>query len=135
MAIGLAVYGLAGGAGLFTDSYPALLASRVLFGLGAALVFTGSTVGLLNLFRGAAQDRVMGWRTSATAVGALSWPLIGGALGTLSWHAPFGVYLVGVGVGAAALRALPDDRPAHRPAAGIRTALGVARRHRALLGY
>ncbi len=135
IAIGLAVYGVAGGAGLFADSYLALLASRVLFGLGAALVFTGSTVGLLNLFRGAAQDRVMGWRTSATAVGALSWPLIGGALGTLSWHAPFGVYLVGVAVGAAALRALPDDRPEQRPTAGVRTALGVARRHRALLGY
>ncbi len=135
LAAGLVLYGLAGGAGLFTASYATLLASRVLFGLGAALVFTGGTVGLLNLYRGARQDQVMGWRTSATATGALTWPLLGGALGTLSWHAPFGVYLLGVGVGVAALRALPDDRPARRPEAATRAALGVVRRTPAILGY
>ncbi|MBA3745320.1 MAG: MFS transporter [Sporichthya sp.] len=135
LAAGLVLYGLAGGAGMFTDSYGTLLASRVLFGLGAALVFTGSTVGLLNLYRGAAQDRVMGWRTSATATGALTWPLLGGALGTWSWHAPFGVYLLGVVVGVAAVRELPDDRPEHRPAAGTRAALAVVRRSPAMLGY
>ncbi len=135
LAAGLVLYGLAGGAGLVADSYATLLASRVVFGLGAALVFTGGTVGLLNLYRGARQDQVMGWRTSATATGALTWPLLGGALGTLSWHAPFGVYLLGAGVGVAALRALPDDRPEHRPAAGVRAALGLVRRTPAMLGY
>ena len=135
MAAGLVLYGLAGGAGLFADSYLTLLTARILFGLGAALVFTGSTVGLLSLYRGAAQERVMGWRTSATATGALTWPLLGGALGTVSWHAPFGVYLLGVLVGAAALRSLPDDRPDTRPAAGIRIALRVVRETPSMLGY
>lgn len=135
MAAGLVLYGLAGGAGLFADSYLTLLTARVLFGLGAALVFTGSTVGLLSLYRGAAQERVMGWRTSATATGALTWPLLGGALGTVSWHAPFGVYLLGVLVGAAALRSLPDDRPEARPAAGTRIALRVLRDTPSMLGY
>lgn len=135
MAAGLVLYGLAGGAGLFADSYLTLLSARILFGLGAALVFTGSTVGLLSLYRGAAQERVMGWRTSATATGALTWPLLGGALGTVSWHAPFGVYLLGVVVGAAALRALPDDRPEARPTAGTRLALRVVRDTLPMLGY
>ncbi len=135
LSAGLVLYGLAGGAGLVTTSYPALLASRLVFGLGAALVFAGTTVALLALYRGAAQDRVMGWRTSATAAGALAWPLTGGALGALSWHAPFAVYLLGVVVGAAAMLALPDDRPAERPAAAARDAARLVWRTPVLLGY
>lgn len=135
LAAGLVLYGVAGGAGMWADSYAGLLLTRVAFGVGAAFVFTGSTVALLSVVRGTAQERVMGWRSSATAVGALSWPLIGGALGALSWHAPFGVYLVGIVVGAAALSALPEDRPAQLPAHSTAEALRFALRRPVLLGY
>ncbi|PRW63623.1 MFS transporter [Actinopolyspora mortivallis] len=103
LAGGLALYGLAGGAGVLTSSYPALIASRLLFGLGAAAVFTGTTVALLNLFRGEERDRVMGWRATATSLGGVLWPLLGGAVGGFSWHAPFAIYLVGVPLGFAVL--------------------------------
>lgn len=112
LAAGLVVYGLAGGAGLLTTSYPTLLASRVVFGLGAAAVFTGTTVALLAQFQGTQQDRVMGWRSTATSLGGVAWPLIGGALGTVSWHAPFAVYLLGVPLGAATLLVLRRGRAA-----------------------
>ncbi|MEV0133466.1 MFS transporter [Dactylosporangium sp. NPDC050688] len=113
LTTGLLLYGVAGGAGLLTTSYPALIASRLVFGVGAAVVFTGTTLALLDLYEGAARDRVMGWRSTAISLGGVIWPLAGGALGAISWHAPFAVYLLGVPLGLAALRALPAPaRPA-----------------------
>src|SRR5918996_1746670 len=93
---GLLLYGISGGEGLVTNSYPFLLAGRLVFGIGTAAVFAATTVALFELYRGSGRDRVMGWRTSAISLGGLAWPLVGGALGTLSWHAPFAVYLLGV---------------------------------------
>ncbi|SCL58129.1 MFS transporter [Micromonospora peucetia] len=113
LALGLILYGLAGGAGLATDSYPLLIATRLLFGVGAALVFAGTTLGLLDLHEGAARDRTMGWRSTAISLGGVLFPLLGGVLGGISWHAPFGVYLLGVPLGLVTLWALPGRRAAN----------------------
>jgi len=107
LAGGLLIYGLAGGFGLVTDSYAALITSRLIFGVGAAAVFTGTTVALLSMYAGTDRDRVMGWRSTAISLGGVLWPLIGGAVGGLSWHAPFAVYLVAVPIGVATLAVLP----------------------------
>lgn len=132
LAGGLALYGVAGGAGLFVSSYPALIASRLLFGAGAAVVFTGTTVALVALYRGPERDRVMGWRTTATSLGGVLWPLLAGALGGLSWHAPFGLYLLGVPLGVAALAAIPEVRESDgRGGGGV---VPLLRGHPRLLG-
>jgi ACDE family multidrug resistance protein len=135
LGAGLVLYGLAGGIGLLVTSYPALIASRVAFGLGASAVFTGTTVGLLGLYEGPARDRVMGWRTSATSLGGLVWPLVGGALGSLSWHAPFGVYLVGIPIGLAALTVLPDTAVERGDGGSRGRVVALLREHPALLGF
>ncbi|MGW5876961.1 MFS transporter [Nocardiopsis terrae] len=122
MFAGLLVYGLAGGAGLVTDDYALLLAGRVVFGIGAATAFSATTVALLNGYRGADRDRVMGWRTAATGLGGVLWPILGGALGAISWQAPFAVYLVGIPVGAAALFLFGSSGPARRGPVGERPA-------------
>ncbi|MEN3610741.1 MFS transporter [Plantactinospora sp. ZYX-F-223] len=114
LAAGLVVYGVAGGAGLLLDDYVSLVASRLVFGIGAAAVFTGTTLGLLDLAEGAARDRMMGWRSTAISLGGVLWPLLGGALGEISWHAPFAVYLVGVPLGVATLRVLSMSDGARR---------------------
>ncbi|WP_165985210.1 MFS transporter, partial [Streptomyces sp. YIM 98790] len=75
LAAGLVLYGAGGGAGMLTDTYPALLATRLLLGVGAAAVFTCSTAALLALYRGSDRDRVMGWRTTATTAGGFAYPL------------------------------------------------------------
>lgn len=111
LAVGLFLYGIGGGAGLITTSYAALIASRVVLGLGAAVVFTGTTVALLHLFSGPQRDRVMGWRTSAITAGGVVWPLLAGGLGEVSWHGAFAVYLVGLPLGLAVLRILPPTAP------------------------
>ncbi|WP_016700885.1 MFS transporter [Actinoalloteichus spitiensis] len=119
LAVGLLVYGLAGGAGLVVDSYIPLLVTRLVFGLGAAAVFTGTTVAILMLYQGAARDRVVGWRSTAVSLGGVLWPLVGGALGAVSWHGPFAVYLVGIPIAVATLVALPEvPVPARDPGSG-----------------
>ncbi|MBB4930740.1 MFS family permease [Lipingzhangella halophila] len=131
LSVGLLVYGAAGGAGLVTESYPALIATRVLFGFGATAVFTGSTVAMLTLYRGRLRDRAMGWRSAAISAGGVVWPLVGGALGTLSWQAPFATYLVGVPLGVALLVLLPNP-PASEEVPGRASPLRLLRQPSAI---
>ncbi|ABH00340.1 MULTISPECIES: MFS transporter [Rhodococcus] len=110
LVAGLAIYAVGGAAGMFVESYPVLIASRMIFGVGAACLFTGTTTAMLSLYPGHRRDRVMGWRSSTTALGGVLWPLIGGALGALSWHAPFAIYLLGLPLGVGVLALMPDTR-------------------------
>ncbi|MGV9169540.1 MAG: MFS transporter [Promethearchaeia archaeon] len=105
---GLVLYGVAGGSGLFLDSYPLLLVSRAFLGVGVALIFTSVTVIILNLYKGSGKNKVMGFRESANGLGSVVWPLIGGALGTISWHMPFSVYLLAIPLGMLALAYMPN---------------------------
>jgi MFS family permease len=138
LAGGLVLYGLAGGAGLFITSYPALLADRFVFGVGAAAVFSGTTVALLNLYQGPDRDRVMGWRGTAASLGGVVWPLLGGAVGGISWHFPFAIYLVGIPLGLAAMLSL-SSIPSSDPTRSSRVEDGglfrLMCRRPALLGF
>ncbi|ADJ14797.1 MFS transporter [Halalkalicoccus jeotgali] len=105
---GLFVYGVAGAAGLVVESFPLLLASRAVLGVGVAFVYTGVTVLIYNLFSGERKDRAMGLRGSANSLGGAVWPVVGGALGTLSWHAPFAVYGLALPLGVLASLTVPE---------------------------
>lgn len=105
---GLLLYAVGGGAGLGIDSFWPLLASRAVLGVGVAFVYTGITVLIYQLYEGQRMDRALGLRSSANSVGAVVWPLVGGALGTLSWQAPFGVYLIALPLGLLAILAIPE---------------------------
>ena len=111
---GLALYGLAGGSGLFIESYWLLIASRALLGVAAAVIFICNTVMILNIFRGSKRNKVMGWRGSANAFGGVIWPLIGGFLGSWSWHLPFAAYLAGIPLAALALFVIPEAHKTER---------------------
>ena len=106
--LGLVLYGLGGGAGLLVESFGPLLLSRVVLGIGVAFVYTAVTVLIFTLYEGQRMDRALGLRSSANSLGAAVWPLLGGALGTLSWQAPFGVYLVALPLGAVAVLTIPE---------------------------
>jgi ACDE family multidrug resistance protein len=106
--LGLFLYALAGASGLFIDTYWLMILGRVFLGIAVAAIFTSVTVMILNLYRGAARNKVMGWRGSSTNLGGLIWPLLGGFLGTYSWHLPFMAYLAGIPIGILALFALSD---------------------------
>jgi MFS family permease len=104
----LLLYGLAGGTGLLIDSFWLFLVSRACLGIGLAGVFAGINVLILNMYDGIERDRVMGWRGSAQSFGGVIWPLIGGALGAVSWRLPFAVYMVAIPIGLLALAAVPE---------------------------
>ncbi|MFO7927462.1 MAG: MFS transporter [Halobacteriota archaeon] len=105
---GLGIYAIGGGAGLFIDSFLPLLASRAVLGVGVAFVYTGITVLIYDLYRGERMDRALGLRSGANSAGAAVWPLVGGALGVVSWQFPFAVYLVAVPLGLVAFVAIPN---------------------------
>ena len=109
--LGLGLYALGGGAGLVVDSFLPLLASRAVLGVGVAFVYTGVTVLIYDLYRGRRMDRALGLRSGANSVGAAVWPLVGGALGVVSWQSPFAVYLVAAPLGLVALVAIPETGP------------------------
>ena len=105
---GLLLYAIGGGAGLGIDAFWPLLASRAVLGVGVAFVYTGITVLIYQLYEGQRMNRALGLRSSANSVGAVAWPLVGGALGTLSWQAPFGVYLIALPLGLLAILTIPE---------------------------
>jgi ACDE family multidrug resistance protein len=110
---GLALYAVGGSAGLFVDAFGPLLLSRAVLGVGVAFVYTGITVLIYQRFEGQRMDRALGLRTGANSAGAAVWPLVGGALGTVSWQLPFGIYLIALPLGLLAVALIPEsDRPA-----------------------
>jgi ACDE family multidrug resistance protein len=111
LAAGLALYGVTGAAGVLTTTYPTLLASRLAFGVGVAVVFVATTVALFELYAGTDRDRAMGWRSSAISIGGLAWPLLGGALGKVSWHLPFAIHLLALPLALTVLATLGPRSP------------------------
>jgi len=105
---GLILYGIGGGAGLVIEEFGPLLASRAVLGVGVAFIYTGITVLIYDLYQGQRMNRALGLRSSANSIGAVIWPLVGGTLGTLSWQAPFGVYLIALPLGMVAILTVPE---------------------------
>ncbi|MFB6114397.1 MAG: MFS transporter [Halodesulfurarchaeum sp.] len=108
LILGLALYGVTGGAGLVIESVPLLLVSRAGLGIAVAFVYTAVTVLIYNLYESERKNRVMGLRGSANSMGAAVYPLLGGVLGTLSWHGPFGIYLLALPLGLIAVATVPE---------------------------
>jgi MFS family permease len=107
--LGLLLYGISGGAGLFINNYWLLLCSRALLGIGTAAIFTSITVLVFDLYeQGTTRNKIMSWRASSQSVGGVIWPLLGGFVGTFSWHFPFGVYFIGIPVSLLVLLYIPQ---------------------------
>ena len=110
----LICYGLAGGSGLLINSYWVLLVSRACLGIALSGIFVSINVLILNRYEGGDRDKVMGWRGSAQSFGGVIWPLIGGALGGLSWHFPFAIYMLAIPIGLLAMSVVPDPVTHHQ---------------------
>lgn len=105
---GLIVFGVAGSSGLVINNFWVLLASRAIMGIALASIFTCINVLILNIYEGRRRNKIMGWRGSAQSLGGIMWPSLGGALGVISWHLPFSIYLVSIPIGIAAFWAVYD---------------------------
>ena len=108
-AFGLLIYGLGGGSGFFISSFSLMLVSRAFLGIGVAALVTSITTLIGDLYKaGPQRNRVMGWRSGANSFGGITYPLLGGFLGALSWNFPFAVYYVGIPLGLLSLYFIPE---------------------------
>jgi MFS family permease len=90
----LALYGVAGSAGLALDYPPVLLASRLLQGFGAAGIAVSTYSLVSERFEGAARSKVMGYQqVFVSLMGFVALPASGHLGDRYGWHAPFGLYL------------------------------------------
>ncbi|MEV6975085.1 MFS transporter [Kitasatospora sp. NPDC093806] len=112
LTLGLALFGLASGVGMLTDSPDTLIAARAAMGLAGALVMPMSMAVIPSLFPPAEQRRATAILAASLAVGTPLGPLIGGfLLQHYWWGAIFAINLPLVAIGITACTVLlPETR-------------------------
>jgi MFS transporter, ACDE family, multidrug resistance protein len=105
------VFGAAGLAQAWVTDYGALLALRLLQGIGFAALMPLTITLIGDVYRGAAQLRAQAGRQLVMAASEFALPLVGAALATISWHAPLAAQGVLLPIALAGLLVLqPADR-------------------------
>jgi len=92
LLVALVAYGVFGMAPLFIDSLPLILLTRCGVGIAEAAVMTAGTAMLGDYYRGASRERWFAIQMGSANLIAVAVLALGGALGEISWRAPFGVY-------------------------------------------
>lgn len=99
-------FGVTGAAVTLTTDFRVILGLRVLQGAAGSVLVTLAVTLIGDLYEDTQRNHLMGVNGALISVGTASYPLVGGALATVSWRAPFAVYALGVPVGLVAVRAL-----------------------------
>ncbi len=89
---GVALFAIAGCAGLVLPDLRWILASRLVLGIGMALIMTAQTALLGDLFDGARRANMQGLMITARNLGGLVCITSAGVLATWSVRLPFGIY-------------------------------------------
>jgi len=90
---GLTFYGLAGIAPMFLESFAAIFASRVILGVGDAIIIVVSAVMVGDYFEGARRARWLALFSTVASLAAAVFLAIGGALGAAyGWRGAVAVY-------------------------------------------
>ena len=118
LIVGLCVYGIGNAAGAIAQDTSALIATRAIMGVGAAIIFPTTLSIITNVFteRGE-RARAIGLWGASTGIAIALGPIVGGALlETFSWPATF-LAKVPVAIVAIALVAafVPDSRDPEAP--------------------
>ena len=105
---GLAIYAVAGTAGLYLPTIEAILASRLALGLGVALIMTAQAALIGDYFDGPARGRLMGYQMASTNLGGLLFVTAAGALAASDPRLPFAIYALAVPLFPLLWRILPE---------------------------
>ncbi|WP_172327923.1 MFS transporter [Mangrovicoccus sp. HB161399] len=92
LLIGVALFAIAGTAGLYLPSLHYVLASRLLLGVSVAMIMTAQTALIGDYFSGQARGAFMGLQIAATNFGGLIFLVLAGWLAALSPLGPFVIY-------------------------------------------
>lgn len=87
-----ALYCIGGTSGLWAESMTAILAGRLVLGLGVAGTMTLGMTWASDLWQGPARARFLGMQGAAISAAAIVFMLLGGALASLHWRGAFAVY-------------------------------------------
>ncbi|WP_432534421.1 MFS transporter [Kineococcus arenarius] len=124
--IGMALIALGGVAPIAlvpVGSFPLLLASRLVLGVGIGFLQPLTSSVVADFYRGAERENMLGWQSAAVGGGGALWTLVVGALMLVNWKAAFLVYafsLVCLVLFARFIPEPPAHTPADEPAAGSR---------------
>ncbi|MEM2907067.1 MAG: MFS transporter, partial [Candidatus Odinarchaeota archaeon] len=80
-------------------------------GIGAAALGVLNVTIIGDLYTGKTRTTALGYNSSVLSFGTGSWPLIGGALGTLAWFAPFLLPLIALPIALIVLFKLDTPEP------------------------
>jgi len=125
------LYAISGSAGLFLDTLPALLGSRLVLGIAVGFIMTISTALAGDYFTGQERTRFMGWQSAFVGLGGLLFLTGGGLLAGIHWRASFGIYGLALLLIPAILAYLPEpvregaDSSAGRDGGGGATRVAV----------
>jgi ACDE family multidrug resistance protein len=108
---GLILFACAGTACAFATSLPALIALRILQGVGASPIGSINVTLIGDLFAGRQRTRAMGFNASVLSIGTAAYPAVGGALAMLAWSAPFALALLAIPAAVLVVRRLGPIAP------------------------
>ena len=103
---GLILFAVAGAACVFATSLPALIALRVLQGIGGSAIGSINVTLIGDLFGDRQRTTAMGYNASVLSIGTAAYPAIGGALAMVAWSALFALALLAIPVAVLAVRRL-----------------------------
>jgi MFS family permease len=87
-------YGVLGLAPLALHGLPAIIATRAGLGIVEGVVLTCSTALIGDLYAAEQRSGYLSLQTSLSSVAAVTFAILGGALGEFGWRAPFLVYAI-----------------------------------------
>lgn len=85
----LTLFGIAGTACFFTETFSTLLVLRGLQGIGAASLGAMNVTIISDLFHGQDRTTALGYNSAVLSLGATLYPAIGGAMALIGWRYPF----------------------------------------------
>lgn len=105
----LFLFGIAGTACAFAESFEQLLLFRAFQGTGSAALGVLNLTLIGDLYSGNERATVMGYNGSVLSIGTAMYPAIGGALAILGWYYPFFLTLLAIPIGLFALFFLKQE--------------------------
>lgn len=96
LIVSLTLYSLAGTAGFFLNSLPAILVSRALLGFAVAGTMSGFTTLILDYFRDRELNRFLGLQGAFMGLAGMLFLLAAGYLADISWQHPFLIHLFAI---------------------------------------
>lgn len=107
----LFLFGIAGVACAFTESFTTLLVLRFIQGIGGAALGALNATLIGDIYSGKQRAEAMGYNASVLSIGTALYPAIGGFLATFGWNYPFLLPLLSIPVGLLVLFKLDNPEP------------------------